>query len=107
MIRVEITSGDYIKGGIVGIVQKLRACGIPVRISMDTDIRLLPVWTSDGKTCLGYGILVRQNSDDGKGFVFTYKPPTRMGKYGPIVEDETVIDVEARVIIDTPLLPDN
>lgn len=98
MITVTITPEDSFKG-IKYVVQKLRAAGIPCRISFD-DIRLCQEWDApvnaslDEGKLLGYGVLEVYERVDTFDKVFRYYPPQR----------PNVIDVEARVVIETPLL---
>lgn len=98
MITVIITPSDAIKG-IKHVVQKLRAAGIPCRISFD-DIRLCQEWDApvdarlgEGEP-LGYGVLSVEDDRSSLDKVFKYTPPQR----------SDVIDVEARVVPDSPLL---
>jgi len=98
MIRHTITREDAAEGLRV-VVQKLRAAGIPVRASFD-GIRLRQVWegvsadTLIGCRCIGYGRLEWSEDCHTRNVEFRYYPPA----------DSNVIDVEAREIIDTPLL---
>lgn len=96
MITVTIHADDFIKGGQLGVARILRQGGIPVRIGSDAEIRLCQVWSADGERCLGYGELEWVETDFGLSRTFNYKPP--------IDRHSDVIDVEARVVIDTPLL---
>lgn len=108
MIRCVVTRADSDQG-LIAVVKKLRAAGIPARAS-GNDIRLCQVWegasqdTLVGGRCIGYGRLEWTEDSRTHDVEFRYYQPPRMGKYGPIVEDENVIDVEAREIIDTPLI---
>lgn len=90
-ITVTITAGDYINGGMHGVLSKLRQGGIPVRLSHGTDLRLCQVWTGD--KCIGYGQLDWVQDSHTQDTTFTYTPPQ-------VAADPNVIDVEAREVSD-------
>lgn len=95
MIRVTLTADDMIRGEAFCLL-KVRRAGIPVRIGLGGELRLLPVWNAEGTKVIGKGTLkwVRYNHE--QTMEFTYEPPR--------IDDPNVIDVEARVVPDQLLL---
>ena len=102
MIECFVTAED-VQRGIQHVVIKLRAAGIPVRMSYD-NIRLCQEWDvrdktmiSEGDRVIGYGRLEAVDDVLTMGRMFRYWSPVPQS-------DPNTIDVEAREIRDVPLL---